>query len=106
MSTEQRTILARKIEGAFSDTKYPGDNAIVPLYDGVPHCNECAELEAQFKGKVWKAISLETLFRERFSLSLFTAAAFRYYIPAYLRGALLYPRETDTLWENNFHSLT
>src|SRR5438270_13812260 len=90
--------LARQVETAFSDVPYPGDDAIVPLYDNEPHCDECANLARTFRSKNWQSVPLEILFLERGSLPLFTAEAFRYYLPAFLRAALLHSiKETDTL---------
>lgn len=98
--------LVQEIEAAFTDTQYPGDNAIVPLYENQPHCPECAGLANNFRGKTWRSISLETLAWERSSLPPFTDQAFQYYLPAFLRAALLHRLETDTLWENIFYTLT
>jgi hypothetical protein len=106
VSRNERKELIQKIEQAFSDAQYPEDEAIVPLYDGLPHCDECATLVDCFRGKPWKAVPLETLVKERGSLPLFTMLAFRYYLPAYLIAGLLHPRETDTLRDNIFYSLT
>src|SRR5579862_9467777 len=98
--------LVQQVETAFSDVPYPGDDAIVPLYDNKPHCDECTELAEKFRGKNWQLVPFETLFWERGSLPLFTTEAFRYYLPAFLRAELLHPSETDTLGENLYNLLT
>ena len=104
MDEEER--LVQEIENAFSDTSYPSDNTIVPLYNNEPHCAECAELAETFRDKTWKSVPIKTLAGWRGSLSLFTNEAFQYYLPAFLQAALLHTAETDTLWENIFYILT
>lgn len=77
--------LIRKIEDAFVDVEYPGDNNLANSHYG----DEPAALRMEFSGKDdWRC--LESAFLDRAparlacSLAFFSAEAFRFYLPAYL----------------------
>jgi hypothetical protein len=88
MSKKLRQELVKKIESAFADTPYPGDENLVNLYHNDVFCHECAEIKEIFKGKEWKTVAKETLARYYASLSLFKPQAYRYYLPAFLIAPL------------------
>ncbi|HZI14264.1 MAG TPA: DUF6714 family protein [Myxococcus sp.] len=73
----------QRIEAAFSGVPYPGDDHITYA----PDAWECAELTADFRGRRWKDVPVEVLRAHAAHLSLFSAAALPYYLPAYLLAA-------------------
>ena len=77
--------LRRKIEDAFADAKYPGDDSLVEWKDW-----ESVDLARLLKGKHWKDLTLDMMNRESGALYLLTPQAFRFYLPAYLIGSLLH----------------
>jgi hypothetical protein len=74
--------LKQQIAEAFADVPYPGDDRIIDD----PHDWEAAELRECFKGKHWKELSHDDLFRN--SLSFVGLDAYSFYLPAYLLAAL------------------
>lgn len=79
---EQIETLRQKIITAFSDVRYPAGKI-------APHdCDECREVEADFTGKDWKTIEPGVVEENRGNLSLLSAQAFHYFLPAYLMRAL------------------
>lgn len=72
-----------QIEAAFSGVPYPGDDRITYA----PDAWECAELAANFRGRQWKDVPVEVLRAHAAHLSLFSAVALPYYLPAYLLAA-------------------
>ncbi len=100
--SEDERQLARKVEQAFAGVSYPGDLNLVAN----PSDPDSMELRESLRGKHWSVLPLQTIFYHRGDLSFLTAAAFQFYLPALLLGALLYPVETDTLRENLFYTLT
>lgn len=81
------------IEQAFSDTVYPDDDLL-----DADHCPECAEIYAAFRGKHWKSFTDIRLLREHYlALSSFYPASFRYYLPAFMRAALVDPETADII---------
>ncbi len=65
--------------GAFADVPYPGDDAITLP----PHNYRTERLEANVKGLNWRDVPLERL-KDNTWLHLFSPAARRFYLPAYL----------------------
>ena len=100
----QREELIRKIEEAFSDSQYPGDDRLV--YDNSGRHFECAEIAKDFRGKDWREIPLETLRYHSDSLFFFTPKAYHFYLPAYLMASILSYREADIISSNVVYSLT
>jgi hypothetical protein len=79
---EVRSLLA-KIEAAFSDVRYPGDDDLTNSTYG----KEPAALIADFRGKTdWRELSADFLDRagEGEALSFFSDTALHFYLPAYL----------------------
>ncbi|MBT8446816.1 MAG: hypothetical protein HKO62_01005 [Gammaproteobacteria bacterium] len=77
--------LIARIEQAFSDVPYPGDDDLTDSTYG----EEPAALVEAFRGRTdWRALSSEFLNQApdgwASALSFFSGAAFRFYLPAYL----------------------
>jgi hypothetical protein len=91
MSAREEELLA-KIEAAFSNVEYPGDD---DLTDSPSYGDEPTALIAEFRGKTdWRELSATLLDRAcgGSALGFFSNAALRFYLPAYLmadvRGGL------------------
>lgn len=96
MLTVRRTArkdAVNRIQQAFLAVPYPGDDNLVdhPAYPDV------AEVRDEFRGQTWLDADVELLRRNVEALSFFTPEAFRYYLPAFLRAALLEPRRADII---------
>lgn len=74
--------IRRRVEAAFADAPYPGDDHIG--YD--PGDWESAELSRAFKGRHWRELSPAEL--QYHGSSFLSSEGFRYYLPAYLLAAL------------------
>jgi hypothetical protein len=94
MSEKLAQHIARQIEEAFATTPYPGDDDIG--WDGI---------EDVLRGKHWRELPLDVLYRERGELSFLTATGFRFYLPAFMLGVLRHYDEVDTLSGNLIASL-
>jgi hypothetical protein len=93
MSHNIRESLIQEIEQAFAMNIYPGDENI-------------GRVEIQeFRGD-WKALPLEVIIMGRGELGFLTPEGFHYYLPAFLRAALLHRLEVDTLVDNLFYHLS
>lgn len=90
------------IEHAFADTVYPGDDLI-----DADHCPECAEIYEAFRGKQWESLTDVRLLREHYlALSSLYPEAFRYYLPAFMRAALIDPKTADIIVDALEHQLS
>ena len=99
MSETLREALAKRVETAFRDTSCPTDD-IFHYPDNWEHnVND-------FKGKHWRDIPLNLLIQHRDKLVSLTDASFHFYLPAYLRAAILHPDDVDTLIDNLVLNLT
>lgn len=86
------------IEQAFADTVYPGDDKII----NGSHCEECAGIAEAFIGKRWSSLTdVKFLRRYESALNLMYSEAFRYYLPAFMRAAVIDPKTADVI----LHSL-
>jgi hypothetical protein len=82
--------LVRRIEAAFSDAEYPGDDRLTDSTYG----EEPAALVAEFRGKTdWRTLPAEFLDQapngSGSALAFLSDAALRFYLPAYLRADVL-----------------
>jgi len=94
----------RKIIEAFGATPRPGDEDLVTDQSG---CDpESREIVSAFKGKDWRGVSVEMLREHRDALPLFTPAAFRYYLPAYMIGCVDLSYDLDVVFDNTLFNLT
>jgi len=87
--------LIEKIEVAFKDVEYPGDDKLV--YDNSGKHLECIETAKLFKNKKWQEIPQNFLIEESTSLHFFSKEAFKYYLPAYMIIILKDYLEADDL---------
>lgn len=92
----------QKIEQAFAGAEHPGQDRLVAY----PDYWESPSVIESFADTAWDSVPLDTLINHRLSLPLFTPEAFRFYLPAFLRAAVLHPVAVDTLTENLFFMLT
>lgn len=83
---ESADTIKAKIREAFEDAPYPGDESLVA--DQSDYDPESRVIANAFKGKDWRDVSLEMLRNHADALPLFTPAAFRYYLPAYMIGCV------------------
>ena len=93
MDQKLREELARKIEAAFAKTPYPEKENL--SREGTPE--EKKEVQDAFAGKHWKELSRDTLYSYYRELPMFTAEAFRFFLPAFLRVAVLHHPRHDPL---------
>lgn len=101
-SSTRMKELIDKIEQAFADVRYPGDNELTDS----THAEESAALVEDFTGRtIWQDVDVGFLNQAPdgwgSALAFFSARAFRFYLPAYLiadiRGELDYPDPVSRL---------
>ncbi|MBA3873067.1 MAG: hypothetical protein H0X30_28370 [Anaerolineae bacterium] len=103
--TKREQELIQQIESAFVDSVRPSDDELIvnPEYD------KADKFIQDFKGKTWQDVTLEILYRRRLQLPLFTAQAFRYFLPAFLIAPLRPSSDSkynsDEISEHVFYSL-
>lgn len=78
--------LSLQIRTAFIQTSSLAEDWIVVALPGDDP--ECDRILKAFRGRDWKEISTETVRKFADALPLFTPAAFRYYLPAYMLTSL------------------
>ena len=91
--------IIQQISDAFADVEQPPRDA---LFNG--HCCECAETSAAYDGKPWMDVTLADVLRGR-ETALLTAAAWRYYLPAFMIWAIREPVAVDVLQDNLVYQL-
>src|SRR5689334_23226480 len=75
-----REELAQRIENGFTEAEYPGDHNI-----GVWEI-------AQFIGqKEWRKVPIDVIARSQAAIIVFSPAAYRFYLPAFLCAVLRHP---------------
>jgi len=85
--------LVHRIEAAFEHTSLPLDAEIsMPTYDD-------EGTAAYFRGKTWRGHTARQLRRLDFSLTVMTAEAFAYFLPAYMLADIKQPEDADTISE-------
>jgi hypothetical protein len=81
--------LKRQIESAFTDTKYPGDNNIVPY--NIDCYSEYSEVKDAFLGKDWRESSPDLILDNSYhGFNFFTKEARCFYLPAYMNASLTF----------------
>ncbi|CAN5331884.1 hypothetical protein BH23BAC1_BH23BAC1_17820 [soil metagenome] len=93
-----------KIQEAFSNVSYPGDDKIV--YDNRPQHLECKAIAETFSGKHWLEMSDEKLRYNADSIFFFTADAFIYFLPAFMIFVLKDFYGSDTIPHTLVHCLS
>jgi len=88
------TEVIQKIEEAWRDVPYPGDDKICPpkLYDdeGIPD---------YFAGTTWRDHTPVNLRYNSAAFTFFTPEAFHYWLPAFMIAAITDPKEADVILE-------
>jgi hypothetical protein len=83
--------LRSEIEMAFAEVPQPSPDALViPTYDD-------EGISTFFRGKNWRTPTVEELRRHEVALSLLSAEAFRYYLPAFMLAELEEPDKADLI---------
>ena len=85
--------LRHKLEVAFAEVKYPGDERLV--YDTSGRVLECKQVAAAFRGKHWRQIQCDNL--ESGAIFCLSPEAYRFYLPAYLITSVLHYDEADVI---------
>ena len=80
MRVQDRDALIEEIRRAFSETSRPADAYLVGSGDGC----EPEESVVPFRGRDWRSLDAAMLDANYTSLSFFSEAGFRYFLPAYL----------------------
>jgi hypothetical protein len=80
---EELEALAARVEAAFAGVPRPAAGEVV-LCD----CWECTALAKSFAGLGWREVGAELLEKNHDQLPLFSPAAFRHFLPAYLLYSL------------------
>jgi hypothetical protein len=75
--------LKAKVAAAFGDVPRPAAGGLVSC-----GCPECAALAKSFAGADWREVGAQLLEQNYDQLPLFSPAAFRHYLPAYLLYSL------------------
>jgi hypothetical protein len=83
---KQVQVVKAQIAEAFRDVPYPGDGELV--LDQTGRDPEGMEIAEAFRRMEWQSISSETVREHATALPLFTPAAFRYFLPAYMTASL------------------
>ncbi|MBI1279605.1 MAG: hypothetical protein GC179_15870 [Anaerolineaceae bacterium] len=82
---EVREAICKKIEEAFIDAPYPGDDRIV---DPINNYGEGFITALKLKGKTWKELWPISIYDGRFNLFRLGPEGFQYYLPAYIIASL------------------
>ena len=93
-----------KVREAFDASPYPGNENLVVDQSG--HDPEGMAIASAFRGKGWEDVSVEMLRSHADALPLFTPAAFRYYLPAYMIGAIDHYYDLDVALDGVLFNLT
>jgi hypothetical protein len=86
-ASKAKQQIKETIENAFTNTSYPGDGNLTVHKRGFD-CDDCDELAADFKGRVWSEVPLVVVQWHYEEISLFSPEAYRYYLPAYMLASL------------------
>lgn len=90
MSQEEREILIDRIEQAFANNQYPGDEKLVPfMSENAPYADDFEEVADTYKGVKWETVSLDFIESNYNGIFYFSPEGFHYYLPAFLRAALI-----------------
>lgn len=91
---DRRQVLADSIKKAFQETTHPGfGNVVEP---GFACDTERIEVANLYASVAWSELSFGFVDSARWTVSFLTIQGFRYYLPAFLLGAL-HPRGGDVL---------
>jgi len=96
----ERAALIAEIEQAFATNPLPH-----PITTCGSDCPECRDITAEFYGRSWPEIDNAKLEANK-SMSFFTAQAFHYFLPAYLRYSLRHFDLNSEVCEFTVYALT
>jgi hypothetical protein len=96
MAEKSEEVKAR-ILSAFAATPHPAEGNLVADQSGWDP--ECREIARDFDGKHWRDVPEELVLAHLQALPLFTPAAFRHYLPAYMMVSLERGEAADTVRE-------
>ena len=88
------TQFREKLEEAFADAPYPGDDNLTEC-----PCPECQEIAEYFRGKTWRGHTVRNLRYHEAALNLLTAEAVHYFLPAFVLAELEDPEEADVIYD-------
>lgn len=80
---EEIEALKARVAAAFADVPRPAAGGLVQC-----GCDECAGVARSFAGLSWREVGAEVLEENYDKLPLFSPAAFRHFLPAYLLHSL------------------
>lgn len=103
MVTGEIAALFTELDAAFGDLPIPGEDRIV--YDNSGYHLECNQVRAKFRNRHWRDLTVEDLQGEADSLAFFTLEAFRFFLPAFIRVAVLDPVRADLIPDSILGSL-
>ena len=101
MSDTDADGLRVRIEHAFEGVPYPGDDNITAHL-----CPECREITEYFRGKGWRDHRVSDLRYHAAALSLFTPAAYHYYLPAFILADIEDPAAADIISDSILFGFT
>src|SRR5262245_41068052 len=114
------STLIERIREVFADVPYPGDDKIIGSAEHISACGECGGLQKALSGRKWAELinDAESSGYVSQGMSFFSAAAWQYYVPAYLIqsiklrrfSSLYFQAGTDTrladFWQERVNRLT
>jgi hypothetical protein len=103
MAIDAATLL-HHIEESFGRVPYPGDEHIVADNSGWDP--EYERPRTALRGRHWRDLPFETLYAVRSSLSFLSPEGYRFYLPAFMRTAIVDYDRADVLPSSVIGSLT
>jgi uncharacterized protein DUF6714 len=97
-------VLCLRIDEAFKDTLYPGDEHIV--FDNSGSHLECEKVKGILKGRHWRNVSFEVLEQLRSALFFMSPEGYRFYLPAFMIFSIVDFYRADVIPDEIIQSLT
>ncbi|HVR97723.1 MAG TPA: DUF6714 family protein [Thermoanaerobaculia bacterium] len=95
MESQEVAGLLRRLEEAFGDLPKPVESELV--FDNSGYHLECNQVKKMFGGRHWNSFSVQEIQFESDALSFFSPQGFRFYLPAFIRAAVLAYEEADLI---------
>ena len=96
--------LRLRIDEAFGEMLYPGDEEIVTHNRG--DCWECEDIKNALKGRHWLDVSFESLDNAHEALIFLSPEGFRFYLPAFMIISIMDYYRADVIPGNVIRRLT